>query len=116
MREGNVAIAAVPQFDRQTKKRPVVLLREMPRHRDFLVCGISSQLLRRIPGFDEVIAPSDDDFVSSGLVGASIVRLSFLVVVPRTEIVGSIGSVSPERHRRLLDALSSYLLGDLQVP
>ena len=116
MKEGDVAIAALPQFDRQTKKRPVVLLREMPRHRDFLVCGISSQLLSRVPGFDEVIAPSDADFASSGLLGTSVVRLSFLTVLPRTEIVGSIGSVSPERHKRILSILSGYLLGDLRIP
>jgi mRNA interferase MazF len=112
MREGNVAIAAVPQVDRKTKKRPVILLREMPRHRDFLVCGISSQLRRRVPGFDELITPIDPDFMSSGLLGISVVRLSFLAVVPRIEIVGSIGSVSPERHRRLLHTLGSYLLGE----
>ena len=116
MREGNVAIAALPQFDRQTKKRPVILLREMPQHRDFLVCGISSQVLRRVPGFDEVITPADTDFASSGLLGTSVVRLGFLMVLPRAEIVGSIGSVSPERHRRLLHSLGSYLLGDLQLP
>jgi mRNA interferase MazF len=116
MREGDVAIAALPQFDRQTKKRPVILLREMPRHRDFLACGISSQLLRRIPGFDEVIAPSDADFDSSGLLAASLVRLGFLMVLPRTEIVGAIGAVSPERHRRLVQSLGGYLLGDLQLP
>jgi mRNA interferase MazF len=115
MREGNVAIAAIPQFDRQTKKRPVVLLREMPRYRDFLVCGISSQLRRRVPGFDEMIEPSDADFTSSGLIHTSVVRLSFVVVVPRTEIVGAIGSVSPERHQRLLKSLGTYLLGELRV-
>jgi mRNA interferase MazF len=115
MREGNVAIAAIPQFDRQTKKRPVVLLREMPLYRDFLVCGISSQLRRRVPDFDEVIDPADDDFASSGLVSASVVRLSFVVVVPRTEIVGTIGSLSLERHQRLLKSLGSYLLGELPV-
>lgn len=112
MREGNVAIASIPQFDRKTKNRPVILLREMPRHRDFLVCGISSQLRRRVPGFDELITPIDADFVSSGLLGTSVVRLSFLVIVPRNEIVGSIGSVSPERHKRLLHTLGSYLLDD----
>jgi len=114
MKEGNVAIAALPQFDRQTKKRPVILLREMPRHRDFLVCGISSQLLSRVPTFDELIAVSDVDFASSGLLETSVVRLSFLMVLPRTQIVGAIGSISPERHRRLLGGLSTYLVRDLQ--
>ncbi|MEP7011327.1 MAG: type II toxin-antitoxin system PemK/MazF family toxin [Acidobacteriota bacterium] len=116
MREGNVAIAALPQVDGEKKNRPILLLREMPRHQDFLVCGISSRLLRRIPGFDELIVPADADFRSSGLLSPSLFRLDFLNVLHRTKIIGSIGSVSTERHRRILSALSSYLLGDLSIP
>lgn len=111
MREGEVAVAALPQLDRQTKRRPVLILREMPLYRDLLVCGISSRVQRGIPAFDEVIAPSDSDFVSSGLIAPSLVRLGFLDVLPRSMIVGSIGMVSPERHRRLLESLGSYLIG-----
>ena len=39
MKEGDVVLAVVPQFDEQTKNRPVIVLREMPRFRDLLVCG-----------------------------------------------------------------------------
>ena len=110
MREGDVAVVALPQLDRQTKRRPVLVLREMPLYRDFLVCGISSRVQRGVPGFDEVIASTDPDFASSGLISTSLVRLGFLDVLPRSMIVGSIGTVSPERHRRLLKALGSYLI------
>jgi len=116
MKEGDVALAVLPQHDGEKKNRPVLVLREMPRYHDFLVCGISSRLQRHIPGFDEVILPADADFRASGLLAASLVRLDFLNVLSRTRVVGSIGSVSPERHRRILNVLSRYLLGNLSIP
>jgi mRNA interferase MazF len=92
------------------KNRPAVLLREMPPFRDVLVGGVSTQLRQAVKDFDEVISPSDVDFVSSGLIEDSLIRLGFLVVVPRAKIVGSIGSISSERHKRLLQRLSEYLV------
>jgi mRNA interferase MazF len=109
MKEGDVALAALPQANRQTKKRPVIVLREMPFPGDFLVCGISTQLRQQVTAFDELILPGDPDFTSSGLLAQSLIRLGFLATVPRREMAGAIGSVSPERHLRLLHALSEYL-------
>jgi mRNA interferase MazF len=85
-------------------------LREIPPFQDVLVCGVSTQLRQAAKDFDEVISPSDPDFVSSGLIEESLIRLGFLVVVPRTKIVGSIGSISSERHKRLLRRLREYLV------
>lgn len=110
MREGDVVLTPIPQADGRIKNRPALLLREMPSHGDFLVCGVSTQLHHVLPGFDETISPSDSDFASSGLVAASLIRLSFLAVLPRKNIVGVIGSIAPERHRRLLEALSNHLV------
>jgi mRNA interferase MazF len=109
MREGDVALAVLPQSDERTKSRPVILLREMPRHADVLVCGISTRIQERVPGFDEVISPRDSDFESSGLLTASLIRLGFLAVVPRRRIAGAIGAISPERYRRLVRTLCDYL-------
>ncbi|HET9213050.1 MAG TPA: type II toxin-antitoxin system PemK/MazF family toxin [Thermoanaerobaculia bacterium] len=109
MKEGDVAIAAVSQADRQIKKRPVIVLREMPFPGDFLVCGISTQLRQQVAAFDEIISPGDSDFGSSGLLVQSLIRLGFLRILPDREVAGAIGSTSPERHRRLLSALSDYL-------
>ena len=110
MQEGDVVLTPIPQADGRIKNRPALILREMPSHGDFLVCGISTQLHRSVPGFDEIISPTDADFASSGLVAASLIRLSFLAVLPRKNIAGTIGSIAPERHKRLLQALSNHLV------
>lgn len=109
MKEGDVVLTPVPQADGGVKNRPALVLREMPLYRDVLVCGVSTQLHHYVPNFDELISPDDADFVPSGLVAASLIRLGFLAVLPPTRIAGAIGSVAPERHQRLLGVLSNYL-------
>jgi mRNA interferase MazF len=113
MNEGDVILTPIPQADGNVKNRPAVALREMPLYGDMLVCGVSTQLHHYVQGFDEIIALTDADFTSSGLVATSLIRLGFLAVLPRQNIAGAIGSIAPERHRRLLEALSNYLLRDL---
>jgi mRNA interferase MazF len=115
MKEGDIILTPIPQADGRIKNRPAVVLRIMPSYGDMLVCGVSTQLHHYIQGFDEMITPADADFVSSGLVSASVIRLSFLAVLPRKNIAGIIGSIAPERHERLLKALSHYLVHDLEV-
>jgi mRNA interferase MazF len=53
----------------------------------------------------------DPDFADSGLKAASLIRLGFLVTLPISHFIGSIGSISYERHRRLVTLLSEYLVG-----
>ena len=65
MKEGDVILTPVPQADGTIKTRPAVILREMPPYKDFLVCGVSTQLHQQVKDFDEVISPSDPDL--SGL-------------------------------------------------
>ena len=110
MKEGDVVIVAMPQSSGTPKKRPAIILREMPPFQDMLVCGVSTQMHQDVKNFDEIIGPTDDDFVVSSLVGKSLIRLGFLTVVPQSQIVGVIGSVSSSRHRRLLEKLSNYLI------
>lgn len=110
MKEGDVVLTPVPQADGAIKNRPAIILREMPPYRDYLVCGVSTQLHQMVKDFDEIISPSDDDFAASGLKSESLIRLGFLAILPRNRIIGSIGSISAERHKRLLEALSSYLV------
>jgi mRNA interferase MazF len=112
MTEGHVVLTRLPQADGQIKNRPAVVLRIMPPHGDLLVCGVSTQLHHETTGFDEVIRPGDPDYEASGLRAASLVRLGFLVVLPVSSFLGSIGSIAPERHRRLVQQLSDYLVRD----
>ena len=113
MREGSVILAPILQADGQSKNRPAVILREMPLHGDFIVCGITTQLRHYVEGFDEIISPTDPDFEASGLREESLVRLGFLAIVPRHRILGLIGEILSERHSRLLRKLSEYLIADL---
>lgn len=113
MKESDVILASIPQADGQVKHRPAVILREMSAYGDMLVCGVSTQMHHHIEGFGEIVSSGDPDFASSGLVSASLIRLNFLSVLPRKNIAGVIGSISPERHHRLLTALSRYLTKNL---
>jgi mRNA interferase MazF len=98
----------------QIKNRPAIILRELPPYRDLLVCGVSTQLQQFVPGFDELIISKDKDFVSSGLIADSVIRLGFLAVVQRKTVLGSIGKIATERHNRLLRILSAYLVKNLK--
>src|SRR5436190_5753181 len=110
MKEGDVVLTPVPQANGQIKNRPALFLREMPPFNDALVRGISTQLQQEVAGFDEIIRQQDTDFASSGLVADSLFRLGFLALIPRNKLIGSIGSIAPARHNRLLKNLSDYLV------
>src|ERR1043165_284089 len=108
MKEGDVVLTPIPQADGVIKNRPAIILREMPPYRDFLVCGLSTQVDKEVKGFDEVIADTDEDFQSSGLRTSSLVRLGFLGLLPSRRIISAIGSISSTRHGKLLKTLSDY--------
>ncbi len=111
MKEGDVALVAMPQADGTIKSRPAIVLREMPPFRDMLVCGVSTQIHQEVKDFDETISSSEIDFADSGLIRNSLIRLGFLTVIPQSQILGIVGSVSATHHQRLLEKLSDYLLG-----
>ena len=110
MNQGDVVLTPVPQSDGIVKNRPAIILREMPPYGDMLVCGVSTQLHQEVKGFDEVVQLGDSDFSATGLKSTSLIRLGFLAVLPRSAIIGSIGKISSERHKRLLRRLSDYLM------
>lgn len=82
----------------------------MPPFKDLLVCGVSTQLRQEVKGFDELISPGNADFAASGLIKESLIRLGFLAILPRSRVVGTIGSISTVRHKLLLERLSKYLI------
>lgn len=109
MKECDVLLASLPQGGGTSKHRPVLFLKRMPPFQDFLVCGISTQIQQAVPELDETISPNDVDFQTSGLKAASLIRLGYLAVLPRSGFKGRIGSVSAARRKRLLLKLSEFL-------
>src|SRR5947208_2790276 len=96
--EGDVVLAPLPQANGLAKNRPAIVLREMPPYSDLLLCGLSTQLHQRVEDFDEILSPSDNDYVSSGLMSTSLIRLGFLGMVAQRDVIGVIGAISSERH------------------
>jgi mRNA interferase MazF len=110
MKEGDIILTALPQADGKIKLRPALILRVMPQYDDYLVCGISTQNFHFINGFDELLKESDPDFKASGLLKDSVIRLSFLAVLNKKIIAGTIGNLSVKRHNNLLQNLADYLI------
>jgi mRNA interferase MazF len=44
MKNGNIVLIPLPQSDGAIKRRPALLLKQMPPFNDWLLCGISTQL------------------------------------------------------------------------
>ena len=75
MKESDVILTPVPRADGKVKNRPALILREMPRYKDFLVCGISTQTHQYIENFDEIISwhqPLGDGSPGAGDTGAAV--------------------------------------------
>jgi mRNA interferase MazF len=110
MKEGDVILVPLPQSDGLRKPRPAVVLRVIPPFNDFLVCGISAQLRHRVPELDELILLNDADYLTSGLQADSLIRVGYVSIYTRQQIIGSIGEISPERLRRILHRLATFLV------
>jgi mRNA interferase MazF len=114
MTEGDIVLAPLVQSDDSVKNRPALVLRELPPFGDFLVCGVSTQVRHAVPGFDEVVRKTDPEFTATGLLADSVVRLGFLAVLSRRNVLGTIGEIGADRHTRLLKNLSAYLVANLK--
>jgi mRNA interferase MazF len=114
MKEGDVILVPLPQADGQRKPRPAIILRILPPFGDYLVCGISSQLRQQVRGLDELLLRTEKDFAGSGLHADSLIRAGFLAIYAPQQIIGSIGEISAERHRRLLKQLAEFLVSNRQ--
>lgn len=105
MREAQIVLVELPESTGATKRRPALVLRQMPGYGDYLVCGISSQLRQYIPGFDELLNPDHNNRLRV----ASVVRLGFLSTIAEAQILGAIGRVTPTLHATLLQRLATYV-------
>jgi mRNA interferase MazF len=109
MKAGEIALANLQQSDGTMKLRPVLLLKQMPGFGDWLVTGISTQLHQEVKGFDVVLDRAHSDYSRTNLKQPSLIRLSFLTVLPSKVIKGGIGQVNATTLRTVLDNLASFI-------
>lgn len=108
---GQIVVTPFPHTDLSTAKlRPVLLLRQASmRFDDWLVCMVSSQLQQADAGLDEILMPTDTDFVASGLKAPSVLRLSRLAVLDGSSLVGCIGSIEQQRLKAVRQRLAEWI-------
>jgi mRNA interferase MazF len=112
VKERDVILVPLPQSDGLRKPRPAIILKIVPPFGDYLVCGVSSQLRQQVPQFDDLIMQSDADFGMSGLRTDSLIRIGFLAIYTKDQVLGSIGEISVSRHRRLRLQLANFLVSE----
>jgi mRNA interferase MazF len=101
MKPGDIVLIRFPQADlKQGKLRPALVIAISPsRHSDLLLALISSRLYQATPEFDEIISLADQDYTTTGLKVASVIRLGRLTSVELSVINARLGSISLERNR-----------------
>ncbi len=111
---GQIVLTPFPYTDLSgAKLRPVLMLRQASsQFDDWLVCMVSSQIRQAQADFDDIVQPSDVDFVSAGLKVPSVLRLSRLAVLDSSLLVGSLGSISQERLWRIRQRLAAWIIKD----
>jgi mRNA interferase MazF len=109
MNPGDVVLSRVQQSDGRLKSRPAVVLSILPPYQDRLICGISSKVRHEVVGFDDLILTTDADFPLTGLKLDSLIRLGLIATIPSSAIVGTMGSITPERLTRLQRRLADHL-------
>jgi len=109
-RAGQIVLTPFPYTDLSaTKLRPVLMLRQASRFDDWLVCMVSSQEHQAETDLDEIISPTDIDFVNSGLKVPSVLRLSRLAVLDGSLLLGYIGAISEERLGTVRQRLAKWV-------
>lgn len=98
---GQIVLTPFPYTDLSGAK-----LRPASRYGDWLVCMVSSRLEHAEAGFDETLAPADDDFADSGLKAPSV------AVLDGGLLAGSIGSIGNERLARVRRRLAKWIACD----
>ncbi len=110
MREGDIVLIDLPQSGGGSKLRPALILKQLPKYNDFLVCGISTQVHQYIKEFDEILNELDVDFKQTGLYRTSVIRIFVLAVVLSQKISGSIGNITATKHTEILQRMAKFLL------
>lgn len=111
MTPGDIVLIRFPQTDLKAGKlRPALIVAVAPgHHADLLLALITSRTYQAIPNFDEIIDPTDSDYITTGLKVRSAVRLARLVTVESPAINARLGNISKERLRKIRKSLSDWL-------
>ena len=109
---GQIAYVKLPNTDLTLgKNRPVLVLGKCPgKFDDWLICPVSSRQYQATPDVDELVNSSDEDYLATGLVKPSVIRVCRLATVESSVMIGAIGSVNKTRLARILASLKKWII------
>jgi mRNA interferase MazF len=94
-----------PYTDLTSRKvRPAVVVGRV-RGNDVIVAFITSQVTPRPTDTEVLLAPSDPEFVRTGLRAPSLIRLGVIETLHRSLVVGRIGRVGPRTQLAISDCI-----------
>ena len=111
MKPGDIVLIRFPQADLKAGKlRPALVLAVAPGpYADLLLALVSSRIYQAVPDFDEIIAPTDSDYETTGLKVQSVVRIARIASVAPSVINARLGNISPTRLQQIRNRLSDWL-------
>jgi len=111
MKPGDVVLIRLPQIGGgPLKLPPAIILASLPGpYQSLLICGVSTQMQKQTPGWDELVQHGDPDFAGSSFHQDSVIRLSYLYSAEPNEIAGFLGCIDESRLHRLLTRLAEHL-------
>lgn len=108
MKAGDIVIAILPQ-DGLQKRRPVLILKVLPRYNDLLVCAVSSQLYQYTDGLDIILESTHPAFTESGLNRTSVFRITNIATLSQEDVEGTVGCLQHELFRNVIENLTGFL-------
>lgn len=111
MQEGQIVLVPFPYIESsEIKFRPAVLVKKLPNdYEDWLVCMITTKLHQEIKNLDITINQDDPDYKDSGLKQKSLIRVSRLAVVNKSQLPGILGNVSEDRLKTIKTNLVNWI-------
>lgn len=114
MTRGKVVLAPFPFDDLATQKaRPAVCLTDpLTSHRHIVLAFVTSRQPNEPLDTDIVLDPEDPDFAQTGLQVRATIRVHRLLTVGSGVIKRELGSLSPDLHARVADAVHRLFAPD----
>jgi mRNA interferase MazF len=100
--KADVVIVNYPYADlSQTKRRPALVVAEIPGTTDVILCQITTQFKRDA----DTISLTTDDFAEGSLPSLSNVRPNRLITLSETLVIRRAGRLTPERMQVVTDTI-----------
>ena len=112
MKAGDIVLFNFPLTNlEKSKLRPSLLISKVPgKYDDWLICMISSQMHQLQKDYDFFLSEGSEEFSSTGLKSASVIRSTRLAVVNSEILLGKIGNISSSLLKDIKTKISNWVL------